>query len=246
MTKGFLKLMFVEFKLTLREPMALIGTFFFPLLFLFLVMEVFIPEDVPPEIFVNLVLPQFIVIITATTAIFGVPITIVSYRRIKFMKRLKTTPVTPFPMLGAWGIANFALILLGMLPLIAVAKLLYGAEFGGEFLTFSAGFVLTILSLVFFFLIIAAVARTERAATGIAQITFSSVLFLSGAFVPLDMLPVWIARYISPLIPATYAVELLRGLWLGEPLLDLSKEVIVLSGFLIFGAIIATRTFRWE
>lgn len=245
MTKQFLKLAFTEFKLFMREPEAVFFTFIFPLFFLFLIMEVFIPEDAPRQV-INDILPALIVMIIATIAITGVPQTIVSYRRMKFIKRLKATPVTPFTVLSAWGMANFVVTILGILLLIAAGKLVYEAEFGGEILTFSAGFVLTILSLVSFFLIIAAVSRTERAASSIGMMVYLPVMFFSGVVMPLEQLPDWIARYISPFIPVTHGVELLQGLWLGEPLFNLSKEITVLSGFLIFGAIVAAKTFRWE
>lgn len=147
MTKQFLKLAFTEFKLFMREPEAVFFTFIFSLFFLFLIMEVFIPEDAPRQV-INDILPALIVMIIATIAITGVPQTIVSYRRM---------------------------------------KLVYEAEFGGEILTFSAGFVLTILSLVSFFLIIAAVSRTERAASSIGMLVYLPVMFFSGVVMPLEL-----------------------------------------------------------
>jgi len=239
-------LVITEFKLFLREPEAVFFTFIFPLFFLFLTMEVFIPEDAPKEIVINEILPALMVMIIATIAIFSVPLTIVTYRQIRFIKRLKATPIAPFTMLSAWGMANFVTSILGILLLIVAGKQVYGAEFEGDFPTFAAGFTLTILSLASFFLIIAAVARSERAASSISTIAYIPVMLFSGVFMPLNMLPDWVTTYISPFIPVTHGVKLLQELWLGDPLLDLSKEIIVLSGFLTFGAIVAAKTFRWE
>ncbi|MCL0090297.1 ABC transporter permease, partial [Dehalococcoidia bacterium] len=93
---------------------------------------------------------------------------------------------------------------------------------------------------------IPAVARSERTAMAISQIIVFPVMFFSGVFIPLDRLPDWIARYISPVIPITHAVELMQGLWQGNPLLDLTREVLILLGILCLGLVIAARTFRWE
>ena len=67
-------------------------------------------------------------------------------------------------------------------------------------------------------------------ATPVSSLT---ILSISGIFIPLEMLPDWIVDYIAPLVPATYAVKLLQGLWVGKPLLDFSREIILLSVFFI-------------
>jgi len=242
----FMKLTSTELRLFWREPIAMFFTFIFPVFFLFLTMEVFIPGDVPKAIVINYVAPSLMVLIIASTAIYGVPLTIVSYRHIKFLKRLKGSPVTPLTILGSLALANFIITVLGIAGLTAVAMLVYDARLAGSPLFFLAGFVLAFLSLAAIFLFIPGVARSERTAIAISQIIFFPVMFFSGVFIPLDMLPDWIARYLSPFIPVTYAVELLQGLWLGTPLSDLVREVLILLGVLCLGLLIAARTFRWE
>lgn len=245
--KQFSKLVFAELKLILREPEAVGSIFILPLFFLFLVMEIFIPlGDVPQEIAINNVVPSLIVLTIASTAIYSIPISIASYREIKFFKRLKATPVTPSVILGGIGIANVIITILGILLLIIGGKLVYQAEFGGGILASLVGFMLIFLSFISLFLIIAGICRTSRSASAISMLIYIPMMFFSGVFVPLEMLPDWIASYITPFIPATYAVELLQGLWLGNPLFDYSKEIILLFGFLILGLIISAKTFRWE
>ncbi|MCL0073024.1 ABC transporter permease, partial [Dehalococcoidia bacterium] len=227
-----------------REPEALFFTFIFPVFFLFLTMEVFIPGEAPKAI--NYVVPPLMVLIIATGAIFSVPLSIVSYRDIKFLKRLKGSPVTPVTILGSLALSDFIVTVLGIALLAVVAVLVYGASLAGSLLSFLAGFVLVFVSLGAIFLFIPAVARSERMAATILQIIFFPVMFFSGVFIPLDMLPDWIVRYISPYLPVTHAVELMQGLWQGNPLLDLTREVLILLGILCLGLVIAARTFRWE
>jgi ABC-2 type transport system permease protein len=244
--RQFFKLTSTELRLFGREPIALFFTFVFPVFFLFLTMEVFVPAEAPKEIVINHVTPSLMVLIISSTAIFGVPATIVSYRQIKFLKRLKGSPATPLTIMGGFGLANFIVTLLGIALLALVAVLVYGAALAGSLLAFLGGFVLAFLSLAAIFLFIPAVARSERTANAIAQIIYFPVMFFSGVLVPLDRLPDWIAHYISPYIPVTYAVELLQGLWLGAGLADLSGEMLILLGVLLLGVAIAARTFRWE
>ena len=244
--KQFIKLTLTELKLFWREPEALFFTFIFPVFFLFLIMEVFIPGDAPREIVINYVMPSLMVLIIAGTAINSVPQTIVSYRKIKFLKRLKGSPITPLTILGSLAMANFIITLLGIVLLVVVAVLVYSAGLTGSFFLFLVGFILAFLSLATIFLFISAVARSPRSASAIGMCIYFPMMFFSGVWIPLDMLPDWIAHYISPYLPVTYAVELMQGLWLGTSLLDLTQEIFVLLGIFCLGLIIAVYTFRWE
>ncbi|MCI2427516.1 ABC transporter permease [Candidatus Acetothermia bacterium] len=244
--KQFIKLTSTELRLFRREPIALFFTFIFPVFFLFLTMEIFIPADAPKEIVINYVTPSLMVLIIASTAIYGVPMTIVSYRKIKFLKRLRGSSVTPVIIMGSFGLANFISTLLGIALLVALAMGVYGASLAGSPVSFLASFVLVFLSLAAIFLFIPAVARSERTAIAISQIIFFPMMFFSGVFIPLDRLPDWIRSYISPFLPVTYGVELLQRLWLGTPFDDLTREVFILLGVLCLGLVIAARTFRWE
>ena len=71
------------------------------------------------------------------------------------------------------------------------------------------------------------------------------MLFLSGAGIPLEVMPDSV-RTISNYLPLTYVVRLLRGLWFGEPWGSLLLETGVLVGVLVICTAIAVRLFRWE
>ena len=47
-------------------------------------------------------------------------------------------------------------------------------------------------------------------------------------------------------MPLTYVVNLLSGLWIGEPWGEHLLDVDVLAGMLLLGTIISAKTFRWE
>lgn len=241
-----MKLSLSELRLFRREPEALFFTFIIPVFFLFLIMEVFLPAEAPKAIAVNHVAPALMVLVIAGTAIYSVPQTIVSYRKIKYLKRLKGAPVTPITVLTSLAMSDFAVTALGIGVLGGVAVLVYGASLTGSLLSFLAGFMLAFLSLAAFFLFIPAVARSPRAASAIGMAIYMPVMFFSGVWVPLEMLPDWIARNVSPFLPVTHAVELMQGLWLGTPMLDLTGEVLILLGLLGLGLVIAAATFRWE
>ena len=244
--RQFIKLTSTELKLFRREPESLFFTFILPVFFLFLIMEVFVPADAPKEIVINHIMPALMVLVIAGTAIYSVPQTIVHYRKIKFLKRLKGSPVAPATILGSLALSDFIVTALGIVLLAVVAVLVYDASLAGNLLFFLAGFVLAFVSLAAIFLFIPAVARSPRAASAIGMFIYFPMMFFSGVWMPLDMLPDWIVRYISPYLPVTHAVKLVQGLWLGTPLPNLTQEVLILLGILCLGLVIAARTFRWE
>ena len=47
-------------------------------------------------------------------------------------------------------------------------------------------------------------------------------------------------------MPLTYVVNLLNGLWVGEPWGSHLLDVGVLAGMLLLGILVTAKTFRWE
>jgi ABC-2 type transport system permease protein len=53
-------------------------------------------------------------------------------------------------------------------------------------------------------------------------------------------------RAISKALPMTHVVNLLQGLWFGDPWGKHIVEVAVLAGLLVVGAVVSAKAFRWE
>jgi ABC-2 type transport system permease protein len=70
-------------------------------------------------------------------------------------------------------------------------------------------------------------------------------MFLSGASLPLELLPPGL-RHAADFIPLTYVVELMRGLWFGDPWASLWLPIVVLTGILIAATTLSARVFRWQ
>jgi len=229
-----------------REPVAMFFSLVFPVGFLVLTMEVFTPAGAPKDIIINHVAPSLMVLNMASTAIYGVPGTIATYRQSKFLKRLKCSPAKTIAILGSLAASSLAVTLFSLGFLIVVAMWLYGARIDGSFIGLWGAFNLAFWSLAASFLFISSVTRSERVSSTIAQVIFFPMTFFSGVFVPLERLPDWIERYVSPVIPVTHAVELMQGAWLGTPLDKLTVPIGALFVFLILGLAVATYTFKWE
>lgn len=253
MLKQFIHLTQVEFRIFLREPVAVFFNLFFPLMFLFLTMHVFLPEEQVMQGAINIYIPAFIIIITTGVSVFNIPIYIVKYRNTKFLKKLRVAPISPVTILLSLGTANLLMLLLGLLLLVVIGMLFYDAQFHGNLLLFLGGVLLSFLSLGSIGLVIASFTRGMRTANVVGQLIYYPLLFLSGA-IPLN-LPPWLEAF-SKILPITYGVELTKRLW-NKPFFEQTLQaewltpnawvdVAVLSGYLIVGLFIALKTFKWE
>ena len=234
--RPFLKMIHIEIKvMCLREPLAAMVVFIMPLFFFLIIME----GIVPMPVYVNHVLPSIVALAVVTNACFSLPMSITSYREIKYFTQLKATPMTSLTLLAAMGAANFVMTVLGIFALIVVSMLFYGAEFGGDILVFSAGFVVFILSMSSIGILIASVCRTTRDVRGVSELVLFVMLFFSDLFIPLELQPEWVSDYVASFLPTSYAVELIRGLWIGEPVCDFAGNIAILIGVMILALMLS-------
>jgi ABC-2 type transport system permease protein len=246
--KSLLKMTWMEAKLFLREPASAFFTLVFPLIYLF--MYGMISGNEPTPMYgglgtIDAAIPSLSAVIICMTGLMSTTVTMTTYREKGILRRLGTTPVSPLIVLAAQVVVVFAMTCLGMLLLIAAGKLVYHVRFEGNAFSMLGGFVLSSLSFFGIGFILAGIMRTVRSAWVVAMVLLYPMLFLSGAFFSVELLPAAIQK-VSALIPLTYVVNLLRGLWFGESWGEHLLDVGVLVGMLVLGVIISAKTFRWE
>ena len=246
--KSLLKMTWMEAKLFLREPVGAFFTLVFPLMFLFLFGSISGNEPTPMfggQRTIDAAIPSLTAMIIGTTGLMSTTITMATYRENGVLRRLRTTPVSPLVVLAAQVIVVFAMTCLGMLLLIAAGMLAYHVRFEGNAFSVLAGFVLSSLSFFGIGFVLAGTMPTARTAQVAGMVLLYPMMFLSGAFFPVELLPAAVQK-VSAFTPLTYVVNLLRGLWTGQPWGDHLLDVGVLAGMLLLGIIVSLKTFRWE
>ena len=242
------KLTLVEAKLYLREPMAAFFTLVFPLMMLFLFGSIYGNE--PTDFFggrgsVDVSVPAYMAMIIGTVGLLSIAITTATYRETGVLRRYRATPLRPAVILTAQVVVNFVMTLLGALLLVVAARLVYGLRFEGNAVSVLGAFILSTLSFFAVGFLLAGLAPTARVANIVGMVLFYPNLFLSGAAMPKEMFPDSV-RLVSRMMPLTYVVDLLQGLWFGEAWSKQLTAVGVLAGMLIVGVVLSARTFRWE
>ena len=246
--KSLLKMTWMEAKLFIREPVAAFFTLVFPLLYLFLFGIISGNEPTPQfggQRTIDASIPGLTAVIICITGLMAITMTMSTYRDNGVLRRLRTTPISPLVVLVAQVIVVFVMTALGMLLLVIAGKLIYHVNFEGNALSMLAGFVLSSLSFFALGFILAGTMPTARSAWIVGMVLMYPMMFLSGAFFTVEILPAAIQK-VSAFMPLTYVVNLLRGLWYGQPWGDHLLDVGVLAGMLVLGIIVSAKTFRWE
>lgn len=246
--KSLLKMSWMEAKLFLREPASAFFTLVFPLMYLLLYGAISGNEPTPMyngQRTIEVAIPSLTAVIIAMAGLMSNTMTMATYREKGILRRLQTTPVSPLIVLVAQVIVIFAMTSLGMLLLIAAGKLIYDVHFAGNVFSVLGGFILSSLSFFGIGFILAGIMPTVRSAWAVAMVLVYPMLLLSGAFFSIEILPAAVQK-VSAFIPLTYVVNLLRGLWAGEPWGKHLLDVGVLTGMLVVGVVASAKTFRWE
>jgi len=216
--KSLLRMAWMEAKLFLRDPASAFFTLVFPLIYLF--MYGLISGNQPTPMYggrgtIDAAIPSLTALIISMAGLMSTTITLATFREKGILRRLQTTPVRPLVVLGAQVIVVFVMTCLGMLLLVAAGKLVYHVRFEGNVLSVLVGFILSSLSFFGIGFLLAGTLPTVRSAWAVAMVLLYPMLFLSGAFFSVKLLPE-IARKVSAFMPLTYVVNLLQGLWIGE------------------------------
>ena len=112
-------------------------------------------------------------------------------------------------------------------------------------MSFGLAVVFTTFSVLSVGFLIASVVPTARFAQPLGAMVLYPMLGLSGLFVPVDALPPAL-QAVARLLPLTYAVSLLRGIWRGEGWLPHLGDVAVLALMFVLVSTLSARVFRWE
>lgn len=246
--RGILQLTIMSFKLYLREPIATFFTLAFPPL-LVLLFGAMYGNDPDPMYggygTMDITMPAYTALILGTIGLLGIPITTSGYRELGVLRRFRATPMRPLTYIAADLLTNLTMTLLGMAILIGVGWALYRVRFEGQVLSVFVAVVFSGLTMFAVGYLIASLASGARTAQVIGMVIFYPMMFLSGASVPLEVMPEGVRR-ISDFLPLTHVVTLLRGLWFGEGWGEHLTEVFILGAIFVVGAGLAARFFRWE
>ena len=246
--RGFLQLASTDLRLYMREPVAIFFTIAFaPFL---IVINGVIFGNKPSPISggvgsMDVAMPAYAAMVLCIIGFMAIPVNISTHRESGVLRRFRSTPLRPMTFIAADVTCNLLMAFVGILVLVVAGWIFYRTTFDGSVVIVGIAIVLCALSMFSIGYLIAAVAPNPRIANIVGLLILYPMMFLSGVFIPPEAMPESVQR-ISQFLPLKYAVELLRGLWFGEPWSDFLLATAVLLGVMVLCTALATRFFRWE
>src|ERR1700682_2541471 len=249
MLHGLWKLTWIEIKIFMREPLGAIGTILVPVV-IFLVIGRTVgrgltPQSVGVSSFIRVGLPVLASLLIAVSAVLSLVTIISIYREGGILKRLRATPLRPQTILTAHVLVKLILSAATLALMILAGKRYYPIGVHVPLFSFTIALLLSTWSILSIGFLIASIVPTARFAQPIGVIILYPMIAVSGLFVPVESLPP-VLHAVARVLPLTYAVPLLQGIWNGDAWSAHVSDVAALAVVFVVCTALSAKVFRWE
>ena len=249
MLRGLWKLTWIELKIFLREPLGAFGTIGFPVL-LFLVLGRVTGRSLGPSSptasgFIHAGLPVLASLLIAVSAVLSLVTIISIYREGGILKRLRATPLRPQTILTVHVIVKLLLTAATLALMLLAGKRYYPVGVHAPVVGFTIALLISTWSILSIGFLIASVVPTARFAQPIGAVILYPMVAVSGLFVPTESLPP-VLHVAARVLPLTYAVSLLEGIWNGDAWSTHMGDVAALAVVFVVCTALSAKVFRWE
>ncbi len=230
-----------------RDWTARFFTFVFPLVFLCIFGLLYRGQRVPDGggAYIDNIAAGVLSWGVANAAVFGVGFTLMQWRNNDLLRLIRMSPTPLRSVLAARY--TVALQIAGWQTVLTLAAALaLGLRIDGPWLLLLPAMTLGVTVFLAVGAVIGSLANTPEAVAAVANCLMVPMAFLSGSFLPLNLLPSWV-RASSNVLPLRHMNDAVRGSLTGG---GGPGDIAVSCGvLLLFGAVfslIAAKTFRWS
>ncbi|WP_062213593.1 ABC transporter permease [Streptomyces sp. NBRC 109706] len=236
-----------EVRLFGREPASVFWILFFPALLLGVLglIPAFrdVSEDLDGRRVIDLYVPIALLTSMVLASLQAMPVVLSGYRERGILRRLHATPARPSALLGAQLVVHAVAVLISGILVIALGRLVFDVPLPREVPGYALVVLLAVSAALATGALVSALARTVKAAQALGMTLFFPMLFASGVYVPITVLPdavQWAVAW-TPFGAASLALdEAAVGDWPSWPYLG------VLVAWTVLATSAAARWFRWE
>ena len=232
----------IRMRLALRNRAFIIFSLFIPMLFLFLFVGL-LAHDEPGAVAYRL---ASVLSLTVMGSFWGLSVQLVTFREQGILRRFRLTPVGAGALLASSILSNYIMTLPIVLLEFWVAHSVFHMQSWGDTVGIAAMVTLGMTAFPAFGLIVASVTNTMQETQLINQLLWWGFLLLSGATIPLPILPKWV-QSVAVFIPATYLVSGLQTVMTGRGGVSaIGIELLALALSTVVAFVISQQLFRWE
>ena len=249
MPRGLWKLTWIEIKIFLREPLGAFGTIGIPVL-MFLVTGRIVGRSLEPaslaaSSFIRAGLPVLASVLIAISAVLSLVTIISIYREGGILKRLRATPLRPQTILTAHVVVKLLLTAATLALMVLAGKRYYPVGIHVPLFGFTMALLVSTCSILSIGFLIASIVPTARFAQPIGAVIMYPMIAVSGLFVPVTSLPPAL-QAVARVVPLTYTVSLLEGIWKGDAWSAHVGDVAALAVVFFVCTALSAKVFRWE
>lgn len=227
-----------------RDRSVLFFSYMFPLTFFFLFAQLYSGSQSPSAM--AQVVSMVLIIGVLGNGFFGAGMRAVQDRETNVLRRFKVAPINAGPIIVASLVSGLVAFLPTVLLFLLFATTMYHMPFphnAFSMLLFVAVGVVTFRSMG---MIVAAVVNSAQEGGILIQLLYLPMLFLSGATIPVSVMPIWV-QSIAEFLPATYLFQGMQSIMIGgESLAANFSSVLALLVTMFVALFVGVKLFRWE
>ena len=195
---------------------------------------------------VDFLMPGILAMSLMQLGLFATATPLVSLRQEGVLRRLGATPLPRWQLLLGQILMRLTIGLAQAALIIGLSVVVFHVQIQGNYLALAGLVLLGAVTFVAMGYLIAAFSKSVESASGISSAVNFPMMFLSGIFFPLALLPAFLAPIVRAM-PLTYLADAFRQVSVGSvPDFPMWVDIAVLLAWAVVCAALASRFFKWE
>jgi ABC-2 type transport system permease protein len=181
-----------------------------------------------------------------TMSIYGLSTQLPGEKKTGALRRIKATPFKPWQLIVSLAMVYTVLTAISAAVMVGAGVAFFDWHIKGSVILFAGFSLFSVLAISGFGMLISGAARNENQAAMASQLIAFPMMFLSGVFFPLYIMPEWM-QAVSNFVPLTPVAEGIRFITTeGASLLDVLPQIGLIAGWGLAAYFVAFKLFKWE
>ncbi len=195
---------------------------------------------------IDFLMPGILAMSLMQLGLFATASPLVSLREEGVLRRLGATPLPRWQLISGQLLMRLTIGMVQAALIIGISVTAFNVQIQGNYLALAGLTLLGALSFIGMGYLIAALAKSVESANGVSSVINFPMMFLSGVFFPLALLPAFLAPIVRAM-PLTYLADAFRQITIGgSQTFPMWMDIAVLAAWGLACTILAARFFRWE
>jgi ABC-2 type transport system permease protein len=213
------KLILVELKLFIRDPITLVFTFVLPLIMFVVMGEVFGKSAGISEMYrgvnaMDYYTPAYVGVVIAAVGLIAIPVHLAGYREKGILRRLRASSLSVGSLFTAQLVVGLIITSVCMALLIVPAYFVYHIQAPHNLGLVIGGSLLSMLSFTALGICLGFILPSARAAQGVGLPVYFLMYMISGAAPPRGVMTA-VMQHVGEATPLWYVTSVVQDAWLG-------------------------------